>query len=200
METALSAALRDRGQRVTPQRLGVARVMGRAERHLTAEQVYDEVGELMPGVSLPTVYATLELLRDLGLVERVPTEGGAVVYDSRTEDHHHLVCRGCGAIVDVESAVGTSGLLDAAPSGRLHTADHAGRGQGAVRGVRGGVAATLRWASYAAKRPSGVFSQLLEVALEAVQAAGASARHRKDLTFLLRLHLGQPNTSRTSPS
>ena len=114
MESALSAALRERGQRVTPQRLGVARVMGRAERHLTAEQVYDEVGELMPGVSLPTVYATLELLRDLGLVERVPTEGGAVVFDSRTEDHHHLVCRGCGAIVDVESSVGTSGLLDAA--------------------------------------------------------------------------------------
>ncbi len=114
METALSAALRERGQRVTPQRLGVARIVGRADRHLTAEQVYDEVGELMPGVSLPTVYATLELLRDLGLVARVPTEGGAIVYDSRAEDHHHLVCRTCGEIADVESDVGTGGLLEAA--------------------------------------------------------------------------------------
>jgi Fe2+ or Zn2+ uptake regulation protein len=88
--------------------------MGRADRHLTAEQVYEEVGELMPGVSLPTVYATLELLRDIGLVDRVPTEGGAVVYDTRTEDHHHLVCRRCGAISDIESEIGTGGLLDAA--------------------------------------------------------------------------------------
>jgi Fe2+ or Zn2+ uptake regulation protein len=114
IETALSAVLRERGQRVTPQRLGVARIVGRAERHVTAEQVFDEVGELMPGVSLPTVYATLELLRELGLVERVPTEGGAVVYDPRTDDHHHLVCRRCGAIADVETDVGTAGILDAA--------------------------------------------------------------------------------------
>ena len=114
METALSAALRRRGQRVTPQRLGVARVMDRAQRHVTAEQVFDEVGELMPGVSLPTVYATLELLRDLGLVERVPTEGGAVVYDPRTEDHHHLVCRRCGTIADVDTEVGTGGIIAAA--------------------------------------------------------------------------------------
>jgi len=114
IETALSAALRERGQRVTPQRLGVARIIGRADRHVTAEQVFDEVGELMPGVSLPTVYATLELLRELGLVERVPTEGGAVVYDARMDDHHHLVCRRCGAIADVETDIGTAELMDAA--------------------------------------------------------------------------------------
>ena len=47
----------------------------------------------MPGVSLPTVYATLELLDGLGLIRRVATERGAVVYDSRTADHHHLACR-----------------------------------------------------------------------------------------------------------
>ena len=114
IETALSAALRERGQRVTPQRLGVARIIGRAQRHVTAEQVYAEVGELMPGVSLPTVYATLELLRELGMVERVPTEGGAVVYDPRTDAHHHLVCRRCGAIADVETEIGTAGVLAAA--------------------------------------------------------------------------------------
>src|SRR4029079_19377701 len=81
---------------------------------LTAEQVFDEVGELMPGVSLPTVYATLELLRDLGLIERWHTGVATVVYDSRTEDHQHLVCRRCGAIADVETQVGTRGLLAAA--------------------------------------------------------------------------------------
>ena len=59
----------------------------------------------MPGVSLPTVYATLELLEGLGLIRRVATERGAVVYDPRTDEHHHLACRRCGAIVDVAAPV-----------------------------------------------------------------------------------------------
>ena len=68
----------------------------------------------MPGVSLPTVYATLELLESLGLVRRVATERGAVVYDPRTDDHHHLACRRCGAMVDVEAPVALPELMTAA--------------------------------------------------------------------------------------
>ena len=68
----------------------------------------------MPGVSLPTVYATLELLESLGMVRRVATERGAVVYDPRTDDHHHLACRRCGAMVDVEAPVVLPELMSAA--------------------------------------------------------------------------------------
>lgn len=114
METALSDALRERGQRVTPQRLVVARVLDEVRRHATAERVFAEVCRRMPGVSLPTVYATLELLEELDLVVRVATEGGAVVYDPRTDDHHHLVCRRCGTIEDVDADIETSSLLSAA--------------------------------------------------------------------------------------
>ncbi len=114
IEDALAAALRDRGQRVTPQRLAVARVLAGLDGHATAEAVYREVEARMPGVSLPTVYATLELLDGLGLIRRVATERGAVVYDSRTADHHHLACRRCGAMVDVEATVEVAALLDAA--------------------------------------------------------------------------------------
>ena len=114
MQTALATALRERGQRVTPQRLVVARVLEELDRHATAELVFGEVSARMPGVSLPTVYATLELLEELGLVVRVASEGGAVVYDPRTDDHHHLVCRRCGAIADVDATVQTAAVLGAA--------------------------------------------------------------------------------------
>jgi Fur family transcriptional regulator, stress-responsive regulator len=116
MENALTAALRERGQRVTPQRLAIARVLEEMQRHATAEVVFSEVARQMPGVSLPTVYATLELLEDLRLVRRVATEGGAVIFDPRTDEHHHLACRRCGAIVDVDAEVGAEALLEAAHS------------------------------------------------------------------------------------
>ena len=114
MASTLAGALRERGQRVTPQRLVVARVMDELRRHATAEVVFGEVSRRMPGVSLPTVYATLELLEKLGLVVRVASEGGAVVYDPRTDEHHHLVCRRCGAIADVDADVRTAAVLAAA--------------------------------------------------------------------------------------
>jgi Fe2+ or Zn2+ uptake regulation protein len=131
METSLAAALRERGQRVTPQRLMVARVLNDLDRHVTAEVVFDEVSRRMPGVSLPTVYATLDLLEGIGLVHRVASERGAVVYDPRTEAHHHLVCRRCGAIVDVDGPVDAGALLAAAQSAGF-AADHA---QVVVRGL-----------------------------------------------------------------
>jgi Fe2+ or Zn2+ uptake regulation protein len=113
-EMALSQVLRERGQRVTPQRLAIARVVRELDRHTTAETVFARVSEQMPGVSLPTVYATLDLLEQLGLLRRVPTEAGTAVFDPRTEDHHHLVCRRCGDIMDVDAPVDRAELLSAA--------------------------------------------------------------------------------------
>jgi Fe2+ or Zn2+ uptake regulation protein len=110
----LSRVLRERGQRVTPQRLAIARTVRELDRHTTAETVFGRVSEQMPGVSLPTVYATLDLLEEIGLVRRVPTETGTAVYDPRTEDHHHLVCRRCGEIMDVDAPVDRDELLAAA--------------------------------------------------------------------------------------
>jgi Fe2+ or Zn2+ uptake regulation protein len=113
-EVLLSKVLRERGQRVTPQRIAIARTVRELDRHTTAETVFARVSEQMPGVSLPTVYATLDLLEEVGLVRRVPTETGTAVYDPRTEDHHHLVCRRCGDIMDVDAPVDRAELLSAA--------------------------------------------------------------------------------------
>lgn len=114
METALAAALREQGRRVTPQRLAIAKALEHMDRHVTAETLFAEVSRRMPGVSLPTVYSTLELLESLNLARRVATVGGSVVYDPRVAEHHHLICRGCGTIVDVDAEVDPGALLDLA--------------------------------------------------------------------------------------
>ncbi len=106
----LVSQLRERGMRVTPQRIVIHRELCGHSQHMTAEQVLGRVSEVLPGTSLPTVYSTLELLEALGLVRRVGTGNGAVVFDSRVEPHAHTVCRRCGAMADLE---GTAAPEDA---------------------------------------------------------------------------------------
>lgn len=115
-DTMLSSALRTRGQRVTPQRLAIATAVRDLDTHVSAEQVYAEVARRFPGVSLPTVYATLELLEDLGFVRRMAGRAGVTVYDPRVDEHHHLVCSRCGAITDVDGSIDDTGLRAAALS------------------------------------------------------------------------------------
>jgi Fe2+ or Zn2+ uptake regulation protein len=110
----LHRALRARGQRATPQRLMIASTVTSLPGHATAEQIHGAVAGRMPGVSLPTVYATLELLEELGLVRRLASPTGSAVYDARRDAHHHLVCRGCGRITDVDGVVDDDAVLRAA--------------------------------------------------------------------------------------
>jgi Fe2+ or Zn2+ uptake regulation protein len=110
----LIAALRATGRRVTMPRLLVHRHLRAADRHVTAEQLYAELAEQVPSLSAATVYDTLDLLDELGLIRRVSTPRGATTYDSRTDDHHHLVCRACGRIEDLDAAVDTAAAENAA--------------------------------------------------------------------------------------
>ncbi len=95
-------ALRGRGMRVTPQRLLIHDALERIGRHATADDVLRRVRAQQPGLSLPTVYATLDLLVELGAARRVNAATGAALYDPRTDPHAHLVCERCGAVEDVE--------------------------------------------------------------------------------------------------
>ena len=105
IDSDLIERLRARGQRVTSQRLVINRMLQARDAHVTAEEVLTAVSQTLPGTSLPTVYATLELFERLGLVRRVSAGGGALLFDSRTADHHHLVCRNCGAVRDLDANV-----------------------------------------------------------------------------------------------
>jgi Fe2+ or Zn2+ uptake regulation protein len=101
----LAALLRGAGLRVTSQRLVLHRALRELDRHVTAEEVAAAAADRLPGLALPTVYATLDLLAQLGLVRRVPAGSGAALYDPRLDEHAHLICERCGAVSDVDVSV-----------------------------------------------------------------------------------------------
>jgi len=114
MAAPLEQQLRERGMRVTPQRLLMHRTLRELDRHVTAEELLGEVSKRLPNASLPTVYATLDLFAELGLVKRVRTGGGAALYDPRTAPHNHVQCRRCGKVEDLDSTVDVKNVLRAA--------------------------------------------------------------------------------------
>lgn len=101
----LTERLRKRGLRATSQRLVMHRLLRERNRHLSAEELLDEARSRLPGISLPTVYSTLELFEDLGIVRRVNDGGGRLLWDTRGDDHHHLVCRRCGRVEDIDASL-----------------------------------------------------------------------------------------------
>ena len=109
----LVALLHARGQRVTPQRLVILRELRRRRRHATAEEIHRAVHAELPGMATPTVYATLDLLVELGLARRIDT-GTAALYDARLDPHQHALCRRCGRVEDVDGDLSAGALLRAA--------------------------------------------------------------------------------------
>jgi Fur family ferric uptake transcriptional regulator len=95
-EDVLAARLRGRGLRVTPQRMSVLGAV-RDLQHATPEQIADA----RPDVDVTTVYRTLELLEELGLVKHAHLGHGAPSYRPAEDDHIHVVCHSCGSVVDV---------------------------------------------------------------------------------------------------
>jgi Fur family transcriptional regulator, stress-responsive regulator len=109
----LEALLRGASLRVTRPRvavLGAVHEHPHADTHTLIGQVRADLGD----VSTQAVYDVLRALTDAGLVRRIEPPGSVPRYESRTGDnHHHMVCRSCGAIVDVDCAVGEAPCLTA---------------------------------------------------------------------------------------
>jgi len=93
-------AIRDRGGKVTPQRLMIYQALEGDTSHPTAEAVYDRIRETMPTVSLTTVYKTLNELVAIGELRRFDVNGVSH-FDPRTDPHAEAVCLGCNLVVDV---------------------------------------------------------------------------------------------------
>lgn len=89
--------------RITHQRLAVIRVLAASEDHPSAEQIFEKVRARFPTTSLATVYKTIALLKDLGEVLELGFPDGSNRYDgNKPYPHPHIVCSGCGKIVDPE--------------------------------------------------------------------------------------------------
>jgi Fur family ferric uptake transcriptional regulator len=99
------AQLRARGYRLTPQRQLVLEAVGELG-HGTPEDIATAVRKTASGVNISTVYRTLELLEELGLVQHTHLGHGAPTYSIPSDDDHvHLVCRDCGAVDEMETAL-----------------------------------------------------------------------------------------------
>lgn len=102
MTKNLSTLLRQKGYKLTPQRRAVINAIARSNDHVTPAELYQRAHREHPGVGLVTVYRTINLLSDIGLLCEMHTDGDSRSYLLRKlpEHHHHLVCSGCGVVVD----------------------------------------------------------------------------------------------------
>ena len=104
--------LRENGIRVTAQRLAVLGAVA-ARPHATADDLVEDVRGSIGSVSRQSVFDTLGVLTDRGLIRRIQPARSAARYEDRVDDnHHHLVCRECGRMVDVDCAAGYRPCLD----------------------------------------------------------------------------------------
>lgn len=105
--TTLKTMLRQGGSKLTPQRLTILDVIVREEgKHLTTEEIYDKVKEVKPETGVATVYRTILLFEELGIVKKLDLNDGIYRYELNHEEeihgHHHLICSACGKVEEVK--------------------------------------------------------------------------------------------------
>lgn len=102
METGITKLLRDKGFKVTPQRLAIYSMLSGTKAHPNAEMIFNELQPHYPTMSLATVYKTMDILSQLGLVQVLNTGEDSFRYDANTMSHPHIRCTECGCVDDLE--------------------------------------------------------------------------------------------------
>lgn len=103
-ERGLSETLRTSGRRLTRQRRLVLKVLEESEEHLDAEDLHDRARALQPNISLATVYRTLQILKEMGLVEEHQFgEGHAHFETTQGTPHYHFTCSECGRVIEFDA-------------------------------------------------------------------------------------------------
>ncbi len=102
----LKGLLKEKGYKLTPQRRAVLNIiMENPGKHLTTEEIYDLVKVQCPGIGLATVYRTLQILNEMDLILKINLDDGCSRYEYNIHqddhEHHHLICSGCGKILEV---------------------------------------------------------------------------------------------------
>ncbi len=108
----VSEALKSAGLQVTAQRLAVYRAV-LASPHAIADEIFQSVHTDLGVVSRQAVYDALNSMAEHGLIRRIQPAGSAARYEHRVDNHHHLACRECGNVVDVDCAIGKAPCLTA---------------------------------------------------------------------------------------
>lgn len=100
LETRLRHALEVGGHRFTAQRAAVYRALESTTEHPTADEIFHQVRELKPDISLATVYKALDAFVGCGLARKLTMGPGPARYDARVDAHDHIRCLSCGAVQD----------------------------------------------------------------------------------------------------
>lgn len=103
MENGITTLLREKGFKVTPQRLAIYNMLAGTKTHPNAEMIYRELQPSYPTMSLATVYKTMDILAQLGLVQILNAGEDSFRYDANTESHPHIRCQQCGRVDDLEN-------------------------------------------------------------------------------------------------
>lgn len=107
--------LKDANLRATAQRIAVMSVLRDDPGHLSVDEIGERVRKRLGTVSLQTVYDTLDALTTAGLARRIEPAGRPALFEDRVGDnHHHVVCRRCGAVEDIDCATESAPCVDAA--------------------------------------------------------------------------------------
>ena len=98
---SLVQLLRKQGLKLTPQRMVILNILTQSERHLTADEIFQEAKKIYPMLSATTVYRNLEDMTGAGLLSHFRYSGSAMRYDTNIEEHHHFICTKCGEVRDI---------------------------------------------------------------------------------------------------
>ena len=95
--------LREKGIKLTPQRLIIYKKLKEMGGHLTVEDIYDVIKDEIPSISISTIYRTLKYFEEKGLIFSMPAfrDYGVTIFDSNEKPHHHFICKSCGGIWDI---------------------------------------------------------------------------------------------------
>ena len=99
---ARAERLRAAGLKATAPRLTILQALESDRRHPSAEMIFESLSDKSPSLSLSTVYQTLETFLQKGLLRRIAGAGGKLRVDGTVQDHDHAICRGCGAVFDID--------------------------------------------------------------------------------------------------
>jgi len=99
---------------LTKQRQTVLRVIRETDKHLTANEVFNDARQLLPGISFATVYNSLNYLKNQGLIGEIKFGTDANLYDRKLTRHDHALCNKCGKLVDLELTIPKKLLEEAA--------------------------------------------------------------------------------------
>lgn len=102
MEICITSLLREKGFKVTPQRLAIYNMLAATKSHPNAEMIFNDLQATYPTMSLATVYKTMEILKEIGLVQILNAGEDSFRYDADTSDHPHVRCMECGQVEDIE--------------------------------------------------------------------------------------------------